>query len=117
MKRLCHKIASAKIIMSNNGILENEVAVDGVVEQRYWIEFYGNSRRSRVRLAGVLLQDFGLAGTAMQKVLGILNNEKTFSVIEQVQGNLGTDYFAILASVLVKHQVIAHVKEFIKSVD
>lgn len=42
--------------MSNNGILENEVAVDGVVEQRYWIEFYGNSRRSWVRLAGVLLQ-------------------------------------------------------------
>ena len=117
MKRLCHKIASAKTIMSNNGILENEVAVDGVVEQRYCIEFYGNSRRYWVRLAGVLLQDFGLAGTAMQKVLGILNNEKTFSAIEQVQGNLGTDYFAILASVLVKHRVIAHVKEFIKSVD
>ncbi len=102
---------------TRNGILENEVVVDGVVEQRYWIEFYGNSRWSWVRLAGVLLQDFGLAGTAMQKVLGILNNEKTFSAIEQVQGNLGTDYFAILASELVKHRVIAHVKEFIKSVD
>ena len=54
---VCDKenIASAKTIMNNNGILENEVAVDGVVEQRYWIEFYGKSRRSWVRLAGVLL--------------------------------------------------------------
>lgn len=31
-------IGSAKSIMKNGGILENEVVVDGVTEQRYWIE-------------------------------------------------------------------------------
>ena len=30
-------IGSAKSIRNNGGILENEVEVDGVVEQRYWI--------------------------------------------------------------------------------
>lgn len=29
---------SAKSIMHNGGILENEIVVEGVVEQRYWIE-------------------------------------------------------------------------------
>lgn len=31
-------IGSAKSIMNNGGVLENEVVVDGVTEQRYWIE-------------------------------------------------------------------------------
>ena len=31
-------IGSAKSIMNNGGILENEVVVNGVTEQRYWIE-------------------------------------------------------------------------------
>ena len=31
-------IASAKSIINNGGILENEVVVNGVTEQRYWIE-------------------------------------------------------------------------------
>lgn len=31
-------IGSAKSIMKNGGVLENEVVVDGVVEQRYWIQ-------------------------------------------------------------------------------
>lgn len=31
-------IASAKTIIKNGGILENEVIADGTVEQRYWIE-------------------------------------------------------------------------------
>ena len=58
------------------------------------------------------------AGTAMQKALGICNNsEKAFSELEQVQSNLVTDYFGILAGVLVKHDVISYAKEFIKSVD
>ncbi len=37
---VCDKvnIGSAKSIMNNGGVLENEVEVDGVVEQRYWIE-------------------------------------------------------------------------------
>ncbi len=37
---VCDKenIGSAKSIMNNGGILENEVEVDGVVEQRYWID-------------------------------------------------------------------------------
>lgn len=37
---VCDKdnIGSAKSIQNNGGILENEVVVDGVVEQRYWIE-------------------------------------------------------------------------------
>ena len=37
---VCDKenIGSAKSIINNGGILENEVVVDGVVEQRYWIK-------------------------------------------------------------------------------
>ena len=37
---VCNKenIGSAKSIQNNGGILENEVEVEGVVEQRYWIE-------------------------------------------------------------------------------
>ena len=37
---VCDKgnIGSAKSIENNGGILENEVVVDGVVEQRYWID-------------------------------------------------------------------------------
>ncbi len=58
------------------------------------------------------------AGATMQKVLGICNNiEKASSELEKVQSNLVTDYFGILAGVLVKHDVISYAKEFIKSVD
>ena len=37
---VCDKdnIGSAKSIINNGGVLENEVEVDGVVEQRYWID-------------------------------------------------------------------------------
>lgn len=37
---VCDKenIASAKTILKNGGVLENEIVVDGVVEQRYWID-------------------------------------------------------------------------------
>lgn len=37
---VCDKenVASAKTIISNGGMLENEVIVAGVTEQRYWIE-------------------------------------------------------------------------------
>ncbi len=37
---VCNKknIGSAKSIQHNGGILENEVEVDGEIEQRYWIE-------------------------------------------------------------------------------
>lgn len=37
---VCDKdnIASAKTIQRNGGVLENEVEVDGVMEQRYWID-------------------------------------------------------------------------------
>lgn len=37
---VCDKenIGSAKSIIKNGGVLENEIVVDGVVEQRYWIE-------------------------------------------------------------------------------
>ena len=31
-------IGSAKSIRNNGGVLENEIEVDGVVEQRYWID-------------------------------------------------------------------------------
>lgn len=36
---VCDKenVGSAKSIMNNGGVLENEVDVDGVIEQRYWI--------------------------------------------------------------------------------
>ncbi len=33
-----NNIGSAKSIMNNGGILENEIEVDGILEQRYWIE-------------------------------------------------------------------------------
>ncbi len=37
---VCDKenIGSAKSIINNGGILENEIVVDGIIEQRYWIE-------------------------------------------------------------------------------
>lgn len=37
---VCDKdnICSAKSIINNGGVLENEVVVDGVTEQRYWID-------------------------------------------------------------------------------
>ena len=37
---VCDKenIGSAKSIMNNGGVLENEIQVDGVTEQRYWID-------------------------------------------------------------------------------
>lgn len=37
---VCDKnnIGSAKSIIKNGGILENEIEVDGIIEQRYWIE-------------------------------------------------------------------------------
>ena len=37
---VCDKenIGSAKSIKNNGGVLENEVVVNGIVEQRYWIE-------------------------------------------------------------------------------
>lgn len=37
---VCDKnnIGSAKSILNNGGILENEVLVDGIIEQRYWID-------------------------------------------------------------------------------
>ena len=36
---VCDKdnVGSAKSILNNGGVLENEVNVDGVIEQRYWI--------------------------------------------------------------------------------
>lgn len=37
---VCDKenIGSAKSIQNNGGIVENEIEVDGIIEQRYWIE-------------------------------------------------------------------------------
>lgn len=37
---VCDKdnIASAKSIIKNGGVLENEIVVDGITEQRYWID-------------------------------------------------------------------------------
>lgn len=37
---VCNKdnIGSAKSIINNGGILENEILVDGITEQRYWID-------------------------------------------------------------------------------
>ncbi|MDW2796641.1 GNAT family N-acetyltransferase [Clostridium boliviensis] len=39
---VCDKknIGSAKSIQNNGGILENEILVDGIMEQRYWIEIH-----------------------------------------------------------------------------
>ena len=37
---VCEKenIGSAKSIIYNGGVLENEISVDGIIMQRYWIE-------------------------------------------------------------------------------
>jgi len=37
---VCDKknVGSAKSIMHNGGVLENEIVIDGVTEQRYWID-------------------------------------------------------------------------------
>ena len=37
---VCDKdnVGSAKSIINNGGVLENEVIADGDIEQRYWIE-------------------------------------------------------------------------------
>lgn len=37
---VCNKsnVASARTIINNGGVLENEINVNGVIEQRYWIE-------------------------------------------------------------------------------
>lgn len=58
------------------------------------------------------------AGTAMQQAVGSSNNSVGFvSERKRLQDSLVTDYYGILVSVLVKHKIISHVKEFIKSVD
>lgn len=31
-------IASAKSILNNGGVLENEVEINGILKQRYWID-------------------------------------------------------------------------------
>ena len=38
---VCDKdnIGSAKSIINNGGVLENEIMCDGVIVQRYWIDF------------------------------------------------------------------------------
>lgn len=42
---VCDKdnIGSAKSIIRNGGVLENEVEVDGVMQQRYWIDLDGEN--------------------------------------------------------------------------
>ena len=38
---VCDKdnIGSAKSIINNGGVLENDIMCDGVIVQRYWIDF------------------------------------------------------------------------------
>jgi predicted acetyltransferase len=36
-----YNIGSAKSIINNGGILENEIEVEGIIEQRYWIDIIG----------------------------------------------------------------------------
>ena len=45
---VCDKsnIASAKTIIKNGGILENEMVVDGITEQRYWIDLVQDTSKS-----------------------------------------------------------------------
>jgi len=45
---VCDKnnIGSAKSILNNGGVLENEVVVDGVTEQRYWINLNEDAARA-----------------------------------------------------------------------
>lgn len=58
------------------------------------------------------------AGNAMQQAAGISDNSAGFlSETKRLQDSLVTDYFGILVSVLMKHKIISHVKEFIKLVD
>lgn len=65
-----------------------------------------------------LIEKLCEAGTAMLQAMGISDNSAGFiSETKRLQDSLVTDYYGILVSVLVKHKVISHVKEFIKSVD
>lgn len=43
---VCDKenVGSARSILNNGGVLENEVVVDGGVEQRYWIDLNGDTK-------------------------------------------------------------------------
>ena len=36
-------VASAKTIIRNGGVMENEIEVDGFLEQRYWIDLGENA--------------------------------------------------------------------------
>lgn len=51
---VCDKenLGSAKSIQNNGGVLENEVEADGVVMQRYWIEFDAHSCQCGGKLPG-----------------------------------------------------------------
>ena len=56
------------------------------------------------------------AADAMQKVLGIRSERRIGQPEDIVKQNLITDMFGIYASVLLKHQIIDCIKEFIDSV-
>ena len=45
---VCDKenIGSAKSIVDNGGVLENEISVNGVIEQRYWISIDNLTKKS-----------------------------------------------------------------------
>lgn len=52
---VCNKdnIASARTIQKNGGVLENEVEVDGKIEQRYWISLPANNEKMVIRHASL----------------------------------------------------------------
>ncbi len=57
------------------------------------------------------------AADAMQKVLGIRSERRISQLEDIVKQDLITDMFGIYASVLLKHQIIDCIKEFIDSVE
>lgn len=58
------------------------------------------------------------AANAMQNALGTNVKEVIYKTPQEtVIDNLTIDYFGILASILIKHQVISAIKDFIRTVD
>lgn len=64
-----------------------------------------------------IIEDMCAAASVMSNLLLINQNKKYKTELEIVMNNLLADKFGIMASVLLKHEQIKSVKEFIKGVD
>lgn len=64
------------------------------------------------------IDEMHTVASKMRSALGMgMGNEITQSEYDDVLSNLNSDMYGILASVLLKHEKVSCIKEFIKSVD